>query len=96
MLGLILRLINIHRRGSFRDWHSNLQTIAIYAIIDQTAQGAQLYLRGLVGALDGSQIIHSAIRGNLEQGQTLGETLAQNLLAQGANTILQQVYDTNN
>ncbi len=70
--------------------------IGSYAIIEQTAQGAQLYLRGLVGALDGSQIIHSAIRGNLEQGQTLGETLAQNLLAQGANTILQQVYDTNN
>ncbi|WDD99010.1 hydroxymethylbilane synthase [Thalassomonas actiniarum] len=63
--------------------------IGSYAVI----QGDQLYLRGLVGAVDGSKIIRSEITGSLEQGEDLGEQLAQTLLSQGAAAILKQVYD---
>jgi hydroxymethylbilane synthase len=70
--------------------------IGSYAIIEETPQGQQLYLRGLVGAVDGSEIIHSEVRGSLEQGEALGDALAQTLLAQGADVILKQVYAENN
>ncbi|WDE11770.1 hydroxymethylbilane synthase [Thalassomonas haliotis] len=63
--------------------------IGSYAVI----QGDQLYLRGLVGAVDGSEIIRSEITGSLDQGEELGEQLAQTLLSQGAKAILKQVYD---
>ena len=70
--------------------------IGSYAIIENTPQGQQLYLRGLVGAVDGSKIIHSEVRGSVEQGEALGDALAQTLLAQGADVILKQVYAENN
>ncbi|WP_281559161.1 hydroxymethylbilane synthase [Thalassomonas sp. RHCl1] len=63
--------------------------IGSYAVIRED----QLYLRGLVGAVDGSKIIRSEITGSLEQGEDLGEQLAQTLLSQGAAEILKQVYD---
>jgi hydroxymethylbilane synthase len=62
--------------------------IGAYAVIDDN----EIYLRGLVGAVDGSKIIHSEIRGNLDQGAALGHSLAQTLLSQGADVILKQVY----
>jgi len=63
--------------------------IGSYAVI----QGDQLHLRGLVGAVDGSEIIRSEITGSLDQGEALGQQLAQTLLSQGAADILKQVYD---
>ncbi|WDE05490.1 hydroxymethylbilane synthase [Thalassomonas viridans] len=63
--------------------------IGSYAVI----QDNRLYLRGLVGAVDGSKIIRSELTGSLEQGEALGEQLAQALLSQGAAEILKQVYD---
>ena len=66
--------------------------IGSYAIIENTQAGEQLYLRGLVGATDGSKIIQSEVRGTVDQGEYLGNSLAQTLLAQGADIILQQVY----
>lgn len=65
--------------------------IGSYAVIEDQ----QLYLRGIVGAVDGSQIIASEIRGALDQGEVIGEQLAQCLLSQGADKILQQVYEQN-
>jgi len=62
--------------------------IGAYAVIDND----EIYLRGLVGAVDGSQIIHSEIRGRLDQGEILGNSLAQTLLSQGADVILKKVY----
>lgn len=63
--------------------------IACYAILE----GDQIWLRGLVGAVDGSQILRDEIRGPAEQAEQLGVTLAERLLAQGADRILAEVYD---
>lgn len=68
--------------------------IASYSII--SADGKEIHLRGLVGAIDGSEIIESEIIGPIEQGEALGNTLAQELLSRGADKILQQVYATAN
>ncbi|WP_116474643.1 hydroxymethylbilane synthase [Zobellella maritima] len=55
-------------------------------------EGDQLWLRGLVGRPDGSQIIHDEIRGPADTGEQLGQTLAKRLLAQGADRILDEIY----
>lgn len=62
--------------------------IAGYAILD----GDRLHLRGLVGALDGSQIIRGEVEGPVADAETLGIRLAEDLLARGADRILAQVY----
>jgi hydroxymethylbilane synthase len=49
-------------------------------------------LRGLVGAIDGSEIIQDEIIGSTTEGEQLGEQLAQRLLANGAKAILEKVY----
>ncbi|MEO3680585.1 hydroxymethylbilane synthase [Rheinheimera fenheensis] len=51
-----------------------------------------LWLRGLVGAVDGSEIIRDEIRGPVQDAEQLGSELAAKLLAQGAGRILQAVY----
>ena len=55
-------------------------------------EGATIYLRGLVGAPDGSQIIRAEIRGPAAQAEDLGHALGARLLAQGAKQILDRVY----
>ncbi len=55
-------------------------------------QGEQLWLRGLVGALDGSHILRAEVRGPAASPEQLGEQLAEVLLAQGAGHILSAVY----
>ncbi len=62
--------------------------IAGYAEIE----GATIYLRGLVGAPDGSQIIRAEIRGPAAHAEDLGHALGARLLAQGAKQILDRVY----
>ncbi|WP_333608443.1 hydroxymethylbilane synthase [Arsukibacterium sp.] len=52
----------------------------------------QLWLRGLVGSLDGCQIIRHQLEGPAENAEQLGEQLAQVLLAEGAGDILAAVY----
>ena len=63
--------------------------IGSYAVLEDQ----QLYLRGLVGAIDGSEILTSEVRGNINQAEQLGNLLAENLLAKGADKILRQVYE---
>lgn len=58
--------------------------IAGYAELD----GDQLHLRGLVGEPDGSRILRAEVRGSSERAHELGVQLAEQLLAQGADTIL--------
>jgi len=58
--------------------------IAGYAELD----GGQIYLRGLVGEPDGSEILRAEIRGGSERAHELGVELAQQLLARGADRIL--------
>lgn len=62
--------------------------IGSYAIINDD----QIYLRGLVGAIDGSSIIRDELTGSINDAEALGEQLAQQLLNQGADEILKQVY----
>jgi hydroxymethylbilane synthase len=57
-----------------------------------TVNGDTLTLDGLVGALDGSVILKHQLTGNIADPEHLGEQLAEQLLAQGANTILADVY----
>ena len=58
--------------------------IAGYAVLE----GDQIYLRGLVGNPDGSEVLRAEIRGSSDQAHELGVDLAQQLLAQGADRIL--------
>ncbi|WP_319380489.1 hydroxymethylbilane synthase [Thiomicrorhabdus sp.] len=62
--------------------------IGVYAEL----QDAEIYVRGLVGTLDGSRILRSEIRGAIQDAQSLGVQLADALLAQGAKQILDEVY----
>jgi len=64
--------------------------IASYSVISE--DGKSVHLRGLVGAVDGSQIIASEITGPVAQGESLGNALAQELLSRGADKILAAVY----
>lgn len=50
-----------------------------------------LTLRGLVGRIDGSEMIKAEITGDSTQAEALGRQLADNLLAQGAKAILAEL-----
>ncbi len=65
--------------------------IACFAIADP-ADDSQLWLRGLVGSPDGSQILRSEARAPRAEAEALGVTVAEDLLAQGAGEILKAVY----
>lgn len=64
--------------------------IAGFAQLDEAA--ATLHLRGLVGKPDGTLILRAEATMPIAQAEQLGETVAEALLAQGAQEILAQVY----
>lgn len=55
-------------------------------------RGEQLWLRGLVGSVDGQQILRTEHLGQPQQAEQLGVTAAEDLLQQGAGAILSAVY----
>jgi hydroxymethylbilane synthase len=59
-----------------------------YAVLTADA----LYLRGLVGDPDGSQVIRAELRGAAHEAEALGHAVAAELLARGARAILDKVY----
>ena len=63
--------------------------IACYALLQDNDQ---LWLRGLVGAVDGSRMLRDEIRGPASNAEQLGIELADRLLASGADVILAEVY----
>lgn len=63
--------------------------IAGYAEIDHGV----VVLRGLVGRPDGGQLIQGVISGRPEDGEELGQVLAQDLLGRGADVILRELYE---
>lgn len=62
--------------------------IGCYALLE----GDQLWLRGLVGRPDGTLVLRDDIRGPRDQAESLGITLAERLLAAGADDVLKSVY----
>ena len=65
--------------------------IAAYAEI----AGDEIYLRGLVGRVDGSEIITGEIRGNNDNADVIGLQLAETLLQKGADRILRELINGN-
>ena len=59
-----------------------------HAVLDRD----QIWLRGLVGTLDGGRIIRGEIRGPREEAEALGTALAGELLDRGAAEILEALY----
>jgi hydroxymethylbilane synthase len=62
--------------------------IAGYATLD----GDRLSMSGLVGEPDGSRILREQISGNAKDAVTIGAQIAESLLDQGADKILQRLY----
>ena len=62
-----------------------------FALID----GDEVWLRGLVGKPDGSEMLFADARAKVEDAEALGEIVAEQLLAQGADRILAEVYGDN-
>jgi len=62
--------------------------IAGHAVLEDD----QVYLRGLVGRIDGSEIISDEIRGPASDAEALGTRLADHLLSRCADAILKAVY----
>ncbi len=61
-----------------------------YAVLEDNDQ--TLWLRALVGAPDGSQVIHAEARGPADDPEALGIQVAEELLSRGAGAILDAVY----
>jgi len=62
--------------------------IAGFAVLE----GDELWMRGLVGRPDGSEMVRGEIRGPVTQAENLGIQLADDLLSRGADAILKDVY----
>lgn len=62
--------------------------IAGYALLE----GDQLWLRGLVAREDGTRVLRSEGRVSRADGEALGDRVGRDLLAQGADEILREVY----
>lgn len=54
--------------------------------------GDEMWLRGLVGSPDGQQILRAERRGPAATAEQLGQSVAEQLLAMGADKILREVY----
>lgn len=76
------RAMNNHLQGGCQ------VPIGGYAVLQQE----QLYLRALVGDIDGSRIIRAEGKSAVENAEVLGVQIAEQLLAQGADKILQAIY----
>ncbi len=56
-------------------------------------RNGRLFMRGLVGNPDGSLLFRSEGEAGLEQAESLGRRIADDLLAQGADKILRDLFD---
>ncbi len=63
--------------------------IAAYALLEDNNT---VWLRGLVGAVDGTQIFRVEGRAPRGEGERLGRELAEDLLAMGADKVLAEIY----
>jgi hydroxymethylbilane synthase len=58
-------------------------------------KGSQIHIRGLIASLDGTRLYCQEISGPVEQGEELAVELAEDLLAQGAGAILDEIRGFN-
>ena len=65
--------------------------IACFALLE----GDELFIRGLVGSTDGKRMVRGEIRGDKANAEALGIQLAEQLLADGAQALLDEVYQPN-
>lgn len=77
------RALNRHLEGGCQ------VPIACFAEVE----GDSLWLRGLVGSLDGRQMLRSEGRAPLAEAEALGTLVAEKLLAQGAAEILAGIHE---
>jgi hydroxymethylbilane synthase len=54
-------------------------------------EGDEVWLRGLVGAPDGSEVVRGEIRGPRADAEAMGVALADDLLGRGAERILREL-----
>lgn len=66
--------------------------IGVFAELDNE----QISIRGLVGSLDGTVLLTAHAEGHQDQAHSLGVQVAEDLLAQGAQAILDEVYAEEN
>lgn len=52
----------------------------------------RLIMRGLVGRPDGTQIVRAENSGSIDQAEAIGQAIAEELLAKGADKILQELF----
>ena len=66
-------------------------TVPIAALAQ--CQGAELHMQGLVSTPDGSQLLRQELRGSVQESAQLGERLAVQMCASGADAILAALQD---
>ena len=59
-----------------------------YAVLEESPQGAMLWLRGFVASPDGKKMLRGELRGAPENAELIGLQLAKQLREQGADAIL--------
>ena len=57
-----------------------------------TINNQQLTLIGMVGSIDGKNIIRSELSGALDDAALIGKNVADDLLSKGADKILQKIH----
>jgi hydroxymethylbilane synthase len=63
--------------------------IAAYGVVE----AEELRMTGLVASTDGKRVVKDCIKGAAVEAETLGITLAEKLLAMGADEILEELYE---
>ncbi|WP_407313478.1 hydroxymethylbilane synthase [Pseudomonas sp. nanlin1] len=76
------RALNKHLNGGCQ------VPIASYAVLE----GEQIWLRGLVGEPSGTVLLNAQARGPMADPEALGVRVAEQLLSQGAGSILRAIY----
>ncbi len=78
------RALNLHLQGGCQ------VPIACFATLSQNRQ--EIFLRGLVGRVDGGLILRASAVGSAHEPEKLGVAVADDLLSQGAGGLLAEVY----
>jgi hydroxymethylbilane synthase len=107
-IGIECRVNDVELNGMLKKLHDNATGICVRAERAMNARlgggcqvpiagfaelwDNQLFMRGLVGNPDGSQLFRSERSGKPEDAEAIGKAIAEDLLAQGADKILQALY----